>query len=232
MNKVRLKHRFQQTISPILLFLLNGIFALVRIFAEGWCWWAGLAVVGAVVLAGYGVLQPMRYHSKGTLTITPRYLLEGYMLATQELTRHYAVRLISDERLDRAMSTTGTAIEPKVIVTSQPGMVIVLNVEHPDAAVAEAFTRALLLDLRDEIVIENRTRIENDRLTVELSPTSFAEPATPSPQWYAAVGALGGFGAGVLWLYGLAFWQRGRLQTEAEARQAVGLPALGMIPRR
>lgn len=232
MNKVPFNRRLQQTLSPILLFLLNSIFALVRIFAEGWRWWVGLAVVGAVVLAGYGWFQPQRYRSEGTLTITPRYLLEGYMLATQELTRHYAVRLIGDDRIARSMMAAGTEIEPTVTATSQPGMVIALTVEHPSAAVTESFTRALLLDLRDEILMENRTRIENDRLSVELSPTSFAQSAIPSWQWYVAVGALGGFAAGLVWVYGVAFWRRGRLRTEAEARQAVGLPTLGMIPRR
>lgn len=225
-------YHIQKRLTPILLFLLNSIFVLVRIFAEGWRWWIGFAVVGAVVFAGYGVLQPIRYGSEGTLTITPRYLLEGYMLATQELTNHYAVRLTGDERVERAMAAAGTEVKPTITATSQPGMMITLTVDHSSAAVAEAFTRALLLDLRDEIGIENRTRIENDRLTVDLSLTSFAYPATPTWEWYAMVGALGGFGMGMLWAYILAFWRRGQVRTEAEARQAVGLPALGMIPRR
>ncbi len=232
MNVTSLKSRFQHFIHSVLLLGLNAIYALIRIFAEGWRWWAGMAVAGALLCAGYGLLQPTLYRSEGTLTITPRYLLEGYMLATQELTHHYAARLVGDERIERAMGEAATDIEPMVEAESQPGMIIVLTVEHPDPAVAEAFTRILLLDLRNEILVENRTRIENDRLTVDLSLTSFARPAYPSWEWYAAVGALGGFISGGVWVYLLAFWGHGRLRSDREIRQAVGLPTLGMIPRR
>jgi hypothetical protein len=232
MNNLPLRRRLQKTFSPILLFLLNGVFALVRVFAEGWRWWAGAAIIGALVLAGYAWSQPLRYRSEGTLTITPRYLLEGYMLATQELTHHYAVRLGGDERIERAMAVAGTDIEPMVEAASHAGMMVNLMVEHPNAEGAEALTRALLVDLRDEIFRENRSRMENDRLTVDVSLTGFARPATPPWEWYAGVGALGGFAIGVIWLYLLAFLRRGRLRTDGDVRQAVGLPPLGMIPRR
>jgi hypothetical protein len=232
MNVISQKSRFYHLTRSILLWALNATFALVKIFVEGWRWWVGVAVAGATVCAAYGLLQPTLYRSEGTLTITPRYLLEGYMLATQELTHHYAARLTGDERIERAMMEAETEIEPKVEAESQPGMIITLTVEHPDPAVAEGFTRGLLLDLRNEILLENRTRIENDRLTVDLSLTSFARPGYPSWEWYAAVGTLSGFFLGTLWVYLMAFWRRGRLRSDKEIRQAVGLPTLGMIPRR
>lgn len=232
MRKIRFRERLYSIIAPILLVCLNTLFAMVRIFAEGWRGWVGLSLAGAFLLAGYTVIQPPLYRSEGVLTITPRYLLEGYMLATQELTHHYAARLIGDQRIARAMAAAGTEIEPTVEATSHAGMMVELVVEHPNQAVTEALNRALLVDLRDEILRENRTRGENDRLTVAVSPTSFAHPTAPDWQWYGALGALGGFVLGVLWIYAMAFWWRGRLRNDGDVRQSVGLPLLGMIPRQ
>lgn len=232
MNSLSFRSRIQQRLTPFVLLVLNTLLRLVRIFAEGWRGWSGIAIAGALLFTGYASLQPTMYQSEGTVTLTPRYWLEGYMLATQELTRHYAARLTGDDRVERAMAEADTDIEPTVNVESQPGMMIALVVEHPDAAVAEAFTRVLMADLRDEILLENRTRIENDRLTIDLSPTSFARPTLPPWQWFAGAGALAGFAVGLVGVYGVAFWRRGRVRTDSEARQVVGLPTLGMIPRR
>lgn len=212
--------------------LLNGLVALGRIFGEGWRWWLLTALLGAAVLGGYALTQPPLYSSTGTMTLTPRFWLEGYMLATQDLTQHYAARLISDERVERVMAAANTTVEPIVMATPRSGIMIDLTVEHPDPATAELLTRLLLNDLRQELQNENRTRAESDRLYVSLSLTSFAQP-THLPLWQMVLlGMGGGFAVGVLLLYGYAFLTRNRVHSAQEVERVLDLQPLALIPRK
>ncbi len=218
--------------ADLLTRLLNGFVALGRIFAEGWRWWVAAALLGGLLLGGYALTQPPLYRSTGTITFTPRFWLEGYMLATQQLTDHYAVRLISEERVARAMTAANTTIDPILTTTPRSGIMVDLTVAHPDPATTELITRLLLNDLQQELLTENRTRAENDRLYISRSLTSFATPAhRPWWQW-ALVGLVGGWGSGVLFLYGYAFRVRNRLFTAREVERVLDLQPLALIPRK
>lgn len=75
-----------------------------------------------------------RYTSTATLYLSPRQPLEGYLLATQELTRHYAVRLVAPARVTRAVALAQSVTPLNVEAVGASGMQVQLTVTHRDPA--------------------------------------------------------------------------------------------------
>lgn len=206
--------------------------ALGRLVGRGWRLWLLSALLGAAVAAGGVLREPPRWASEGQALLRPRFILEGYLLATNELTRHYALRLEEEERVARVLRALDASAPNKVEASEAAGGIVHLRVVHRDPAQAEAIARALLADFRAELERENRSREEPDRLVVALSPSSFPRPVNREPGEAAAWGFGAGLVAGVLIVLLHGWLRRDRLSQPLEAEQLLGAPTLGAIPRR
>jgi capsular polysaccharide biosynthesis protein len=228
----------RETIATFLRRALRLLLAVIALLARSWRLWLAAALLGALLLAAHTATEPRRWASEGEIALRPRILRQGYLLSTRELTANYALRLREESRVARVLDMLGLDEDPQQVTgrvttwTEPAAGMLYLRVEDADPARAEAITRALMVDFRDELEAENRTRQELDRLVISLSPTSFARPANPP----LIDSILRGFGAGLalgLTLALLRGWlNRGRVRAPIEVEQLIGAPTLAAIPRR
>jgi hypothetical protein len=219
------------TLLPLLRRALRAALGLMTLLIRQWRLWLVTGLLAALLSVGVGLSRTALWASEGDVILQPTFILEGYMLATNELAQHYAVRLEAEGRVERVLRQLEIEEEPHLVeATSKAGGIISLRVEHPEPLESEAITRALLVDFRAEVEGENRIRQEADRLVVTLSPSSFAYSAnTPLPVLIArgfAIGLLGG----IMLVLGQGWLQRGRIITPLEAEQLTGAPTLAAIP--
>lgn len=167
------------------------------------------------------------------MMLRPKFILEGYLLSTNQLGPYYAVRLQAPDRVERILETLQLKVEPQLVeASSQPGAIIHLRVEYQDPTNAEAITRLLLSDFRGELQAENRTREEADRLIVSLSPSSFAKSANRPLIFYVLFGFLSGLALGILWTLWHGWRQQQRIIESLDIEQLMSAPTLAAIPKQ
>ncbi|MGB0388366.1 MAG: hypothetical protein ACPGWR_26400 [Ardenticatenaceae bacterium] len=212
---------------------LHESLAIAALIGRNWRLWLASALLGGLLSAFFVLLAPRLWVSEGQMILRPKFILEGYMLSTNELGPYYAVRLAEQGRVAQVLEKLYIEEEPETVEAwDESGPIIHLRVEHRNPLKAEAITRALMADFREELEIENRNREEADRLVIALSPSSFAHSAnTPLP-----IMARLGFAAGLLVGLVLVLWrgwrQRARILAPLEAEQLIGAPTLGAIPKQ
>lgn len=216
---------------------LRGALAALRLLRDGWRVLLVLACVGAALGLLWVGSQPPWWVSEGHVALRPLILREGHLLTANELGAHYALRLVAPARVARVWDEVARPDVPhdgrlRLASRAIPGGFLLLEVVHPDAALAEAVNRGLLRSFQREIEAENRTREAQDRLVLSLSRHSMASRASMPLARAAARGAAAGAAFGVLSLLLAAFWQRGRIVAPLEAEQLTGAPTLGAIPAR
>ena len=165
--------------------------------------------------------------------LRPMFILEGYLLSTNQLGPYYAVRLQEPQRITRVLQTLQLTTEPKTVEAwHEPGPIIHLRVEYQDPMNAEAITRRLLSDFRAELEAENRTREEADRLIVTLSPSSFAQSANRPLFFYILFGFFSGLLLGMLLTLWYGWRQHYRIIESLDIEQLMGAPTLAAIPKQ
>ena len=119
--------------------LLHTFLASAALVGRAWRFWLTIALLGLCLSAGFGLLTPRLWASEGQMMLRPKFILEGYLLSTNQLGPYYAVRLQKPHRVERVLEALQLTIEPGLVeASSQPGAIIHLRVEHQDPMSAES----------------------------------------------------------------------------------------------
>lgn len=213
--------------------LLHTFLASAALVGRAWRFWLTIALLGLCLSAGFGLLTPRLWVSEGQMMLRPKFILEGYLLSTNQLGPYYAVRLQEPRRVERVLEALQPITKPELVEAwHQAGGIIHLRVEHQEPTSAEAIARWLLSDFRAELQAENRTREEADRLIVTLSPSSFAKSANRPLIFYILFGFLSGLAVGILWTLWHGWRQQQRIIESLDIEQLMSAPTLAAIPKQ
>ena len=213
--------------------ILHKSLAIATLIGRSWRLWLTIALLSLLLSAGFGLLTPRLWASEGEIILRPKFILEGYLLATNQLGPYYAVRVKEERRVARVLAKLRLEKAPQMIEAwHEPGPIIHVRVEHHDPMKAEAITRSLLADFHSELEAENRTREESDRLLIILSPTSFAHSANSPLSLFALIGFAGGLLVGLILTLWRGWRQHKRIFAPLEAEQLIGAPTLAAIPKQ
>lgn len=200
-------------------------------------WWV-IALIGfAAAAAAYGVskLQTPLFRARATYdVITSRYD-QGLTMQLPSVMNNWPGQL-TDARLqdisDRLqLDRTPDYLKKHYAIQPQPNnLVVVIDVDYPDAADAVRIADALGETLKGEVAKLNALRLSTDAINIQVQqPAKYLELASPKTKINVLAGGILGGIIGILVAFALEYFDD-TLKSASDVERWTGLTTLGTIP--
>ena len=200
-------------------------------------WWVIVLCGFLAAAAAYGVskLQTPLFRARVTYDVITSRWDQGLINQLPNVMNNWAGQLtdarlqaISDQlELDRSPDY----LRKHIAIQPQPAnLLLVIDVDYPDAAMAVQLADALGELLKREVAALNNLRLSTDAINIRVQqPAKFLALASPKTKINVLAGGILGGIIGLLLAFGLEYLDD-TLKTGADVERWTGLPLIGTIP--